>query len=148
MQHVYNLTSPLKNGSFHGKEAEEDGWRLGGRERRQREMGGGKTVRERGRVGGCHCSSFQALEVATQERRKISCCFKKERGDRERVWSCELLNACVLFFSLPSSSLHGLLIWDLFKSRTAPQEDFSLLGKGNPAPPLLHYRHPHTSQHV
>lgn len=49
----------------------------------------------------------------------------------------------VFFFFFPSSPLHGLLIWDLFKSRTAPQEDFSLLGKGNPAPSLSHYTHTH-----
>lgn len=52
--------------------------------------------------------------------------------------------SCYSFFSfLPSSLLHRLLIWDLFKSGTAPQEDFSLLGKGNPAPSLSHYIPPH-----
>lgn len=53
--------------------------------------------------------------------------------------SCSTL--VFFFFPLPSSPLHGLLIWDLFKSGTAPQEDFSLLGKGIPAPSLSHYTH-------
>lgn len=116
-------------------EGEEEGGKekRGGREDSELE-------RERGREGGWGvviAGSFQALEVEKEEKRKISCCFKKERRDRERVWISELLN------SPPLSLLHGLLIWDLFKSGTAPQEDFSLLGKGNPAPSLSHYTHPH-----
>lgn len=90
-------------------QSERTGCRRGGRYGGKGERGGREDSElERGREGGWGvviARSFQALEVEKEEKRKISCCFKKERGDRERVWISELLNSCVFFFFPPLLSL-------------------------------------------
>lgn len=78
--------------------------REGGLEGRRKGGGSTASYRESEREGGGAITlSFQAVEVEREEKRKISCCFKKERRDRERVWITELLNFCVFFSSPPLS---------------------------------------------
>lgn len=108
--------------------AEIKGGRYGGKEKRGRE---GRELEEgkREEVGWRWWVSFQALEVEKKEENgKIRCCFKKQKGERGRSSSSTPVVFFPFLFNLPSSQLHGLLIWDLFKSWTAAQEDFSLLG--------------------
>lgn len=76
---------------------------------------------------------------------------ERERREIERGFgsvSHSVLGSFFFFFFLPAllslSLSFLLLIWDLFKTRTAPQEDFSLLGKGNPAPFSLALIHTHS----
>ena len=146
---------PFTERKLSERTAAERGGRNGGKEKwgEGRQWARERETEREGGWGVVIAGSFQALEVEKEENRKISCCVGEERRDRARVRISELLNSCVcvcvcVFFFLPLLSLARLLIWDLFKSRTAPQEDFSLLGKGNPAPSLSHYTHTLAPQNV
>lgn len=128
----------LGDSKLKGREGGEWGGRDGGRVR-----GGG--------LGGCDrrlIPSSGSWEGGDEKNKLLL--SERERREIERGFGSVSHSVLGSFFSssfsLPSSlSLSFLLlIWDLFKTRTAPQEDFSLLGKGNPAPSSLALIHTHS----
>lgn len=113
-----------------GLQMDWEKWRL---ERKKKEVGGregSEPERAEGDDGGVwHCWLIPTLEVEEEEGKKTF--VSRKKGARGGDHTAQLVFP-FFFLTLPSCALLGLLIWDLFKSWTAPQEDFSLPGKGEP----------------